>query len=135
MFNQAQERDHNEPFPTQFYRQASQQGAEIPAVSEDVENDAMSIDTVADSETSYSKPKSTHRHKTDYNQAPPAPREEQCVTALLHALWQRQDRDIVVQNFHRTDFQHLCFDHGCTWKGSKRELYERLQPIVRLLLS
>lgn len=78
------------------------------------------------------KPRSKHPRPYDPNKPPKTDADGAEVDRLFHALWQRQDKDWTLSHHRLSSLQHLCFRHQLSWGGTKTDLYERVQPVVRL---
>lgn len=58
----------------------------------------------------------------DENNPPTDKAEEQQVDKLLHALWQRQDKDWTIRKFLKPVFQQLCFESKLSHRGTKADI-------------
>lgn len=69
----------------------------------------------------------------DEDDPPTVKADEREVDTLLRALWQRQDEAWTLRRFLKPVFQQLCFELKLSHRGTKADMYMRLQPQVRLV--
>lgn len=126
-------KDDDTPDPTS----AVEDNDSLDSTSVEEDTDASDSQSATGEEQSASerprKPRSKRPPQPyDPNNPPKKEVSEAEADRLLHALWQRQDKNWTISHHRLSSFQHLCFRHQMSWGGSKADLYERIQRVVRL---
>lgn len=129
--------EKTEPCPHPLVRRKRNSASSLAAPSQGEEDHSSELDTVDDDESDVGDNKEKavavegSADERDRSSRIPREADETAVEKLLHAIWQKQDQEWTVSFFSKSAFQQLCIKNALDWSGTRKDMYQRLKPVVR----